>query len=356
VFTLGPPPDVSWRGPVDLACSLVYPKAIVFIQPIYCPSFAACPHVWWVIETVPSSVAGLYPSEATSGISDDTLSDSVRIIPWIITDTFGWHRNFQLYVVKLTSVDVMLTFCAAAKHGLVLESSLACCLSAPATVSCIPLRELSVSVLKQIVLVLLRLWVLWDRRTRLVVSTLILFVLTQVTSVVCTAYVVASMMRESSELSVGILTGLWCSLDGLWSDPACLYADRKSEFCNPVESRCSYHSSLIWFGRWCCNRLYLNLWYLLWLVGMPWISHFRNTQKWRGWCIVTGAFISLWVVHEGWFWNTADIHQVLFGRFIVEFLCPTLIFFRTAYHKPGSVHRFTCKSAPSFMSAHLQTW
>lgn len=109
----------------------------------------------------------------------------------------------------------MLTFCAVADHGLVLESSLACCRSAPAIVSCIPLCELSVPVLKQLVLVLLRLWVLWNRRTRLVVSTLILFVLTQLTSIVCTAYVVASMMRESSELSVGTLTGLWCSLYGL---------------------------------------------------------------------------------------------------------------------------------------------
>lgn len=69
---------------------------------------------------------------------------------------------------------------------------------------------LPVSVLMQIVLVLLRLWVLWDRRTRLVLSTLILFVLTQVTSVVCTAYVVSALMRESLELSVGALTGLWC--------------------------------------------------------------------------------------------------------------------------------------------------
>jgi len=43
-------------------------------------------------------------------------------------------------------------------------------------------------------LVLLRLWVLWDRRTSLVVSTLILFVTTQITSIVCTAYVVANMM------------------------------------------------------------------------------------------------------------------------------------------------------------------
>ncbi|OAX39839.1 hypothetical protein K503DRAFT_865114 [Rhizopogon vinicolor AM-OR11-026] len=59
-------------------------------------------------------------------------------------------------------------------------------------------------------LVLLRLWVLWDRRTRLVLSTLILFVLTQLTSIVCTAYVVASMIPSmvfDPDLHACMLTG-----------------------------------------------------------------------------------------------------------------------------------------------------
>ncbi|KAG1745035.1 uncharacterized protein EDB91DRAFT_1122210, partial [Suillus paluster] len=43
-------------------------------------------------------------------------------------------------------------------------------------------------------LILLRLWVLWERRTRLVVSTLILFLLTQTTSIICTSYIVCSML------------------------------------------------------------------------------------------------------------------------------------------------------------------
>ncbi|KAG0696334.1 hypothetical protein DFH29DRAFT_209326 [Suillus ampliporus] len=43
-------------------------------------------------------------------------------------------------------------------------------------------------------LVLLRLWVLWDRRTRLVLATLILFMLTQTTSLVFTAYIVSTML------------------------------------------------------------------------------------------------------------------------------------------------------------------
>ncbi|KAG1748122.1 hypothetical protein EDB19DRAFT_244743 [Suillus lakei] len=47
-------------------------------------------------------------------------------------------------------------------------------------------------------LILLRLWVLWDRKTRLVLVTLTLFLVTQITSIVCTAYVVSSMMRELS--------------------------------------------------------------------------------------------------------------------------------------------------------------
>lgn len=43
-------------------------------------------------------------------------------------------------------------------------------------------------------LILLRLWVLWDRKTRLVLVTLPLFLVTQITAIVCTAYVVSSMM------------------------------------------------------------------------------------------------------------------------------------------------------------------
>ncbi|KAG1772078.1 hypothetical protein EDD22DRAFT_861681 [Suillus occidentalis] len=43
-------------------------------------------------------------------------------------------------------------------------------------------------------LVLLRLWVLWDRKTRLVLATLPLFLVTQITAIVCTTYVVSSMM------------------------------------------------------------------------------------------------------------------------------------------------------------------
>ncbi|KAG2064738.1 hypothetical protein BDR04DRAFT_955331, partial [Suillus decipiens] len=43
-------------------------------------------------------------------------------------------------------------------------------------------------------LILLRLWVLWDRRTRLVIVTLPLFLITQITAIVCTTYVVSSMM------------------------------------------------------------------------------------------------------------------------------------------------------------------
>lgn len=43
-------------------------------------------------------------------------------------------------------------------------------------------------------LILLRLWVLWDRKTRLVLVTLTLFLVTQITSIVCTTYVVSSMM------------------------------------------------------------------------------------------------------------------------------------------------------------------
>jgi hypothetical protein len=50
----------------------------------------------------------------------------------------------------------------------------------------------------QTVLILLRLWVLWDRKTRLVLVTLPLFLVTQITAIVCTTYVVSSMMRESS--------------------------------------------------------------------------------------------------------------------------------------------------------------
>ncbi|KAG2044093.1 hypothetical protein BDR03DRAFT_940740 [Suillus americanus] len=43
-------------------------------------------------------------------------------------------------------------------------------------------------------LILLRLWVLWDRKTRLVLVTLPLFLVTQITAIVCTTYVVSSMM------------------------------------------------------------------------------------------------------------------------------------------------------------------
>lgn len=43
-------------------------------------------------------------------------------------------------------------------------------------------------------LILLRLWVLWDRKTRLVLVTLSLFLVTQITAIVCTTYVVSSMM------------------------------------------------------------------------------------------------------------------------------------------------------------------
>jgi hypothetical protein len=50
----------------------------------------------------------------------------------------------------------------------------------------------------QTVLILLRLWVLWDRKTRLVLVTLPLFLVTQITAIVCTTYVVSSMMCESS--------------------------------------------------------------------------------------------------------------------------------------------------------------
>ncbi|KIK46862.1 hypothetical protein CY34DRAFT_75259 [Suillus luteus UH-Slu-Lm8-n1] len=85
---------------------------------------------------------------ATSGFSDDILSDSVCIIPY------------------------------------------------PTVSQC--LYELSVSILTQTVLILLRLWVLWDRKTRLVLATLPLFLVTQITAIVCTTYVVSSMMRESS--------------------------------------------------------------------------------------------------------------------------------------------------------------
>lgn len=43
-------------------------------------------------------------------------------------------------------------------------------------------------------LILLRLWVLWDRKTRLVLVTLPLFLVTQITAIVCTTYVVSRMM------------------------------------------------------------------------------------------------------------------------------------------------------------------
>ncbi|KAG2098103.1 hypothetical protein BD769DRAFT_1513480 [Suillus cothurnatus] len=43
-------------------------------------------------------------------------------------------------------------------------------------------------------LILLRLWVLWDRKRRLVLVTLPLFLITQITAIVCMTYVVSSMM------------------------------------------------------------------------------------------------------------------------------------------------------------------
>ncbi|KAG1772077.1 hypothetical protein EDD22DRAFT_478595 [Suillus occidentalis] len=57
---------------------------------------------------------------ATSGFSDDIVSDSVCIIPYreyllILHLTL----RFQLYVAKRTNMDFTLTFCKVVKHGLV---------------------------------------------------------------------------------------------------------------------------------------------------------------------------------------------------------------------------------------------
>lgn len=46
------------------------------------------------------------------------------------------------------------------------------------------------------VIVLLRLWVLWNRRTRLVVWTLLFFIATQIASVAVVSWVVVQMLRE----------------------------------------------------------------------------------------------------------------------------------------------------------------
>lgn len=46
------------------------------------------------------------------------------------------------------------------------------------------------------VIVLLRLWVLWNRQTRLVVWTLLFFIATQIASIAIVSWVVVQMLRE----------------------------------------------------------------------------------------------------------------------------------------------------------------
>ncbi|KAG1865044.1 hypothetical protein DFJ58DRAFT_724593 [Suillus subalutaceus] len=105
---------------------------------------------------VPASLIIL--THATSGFSEDILSD-------------------LLYVAKQTKRGLHTDFLQSCQtwFGVIIVVGM-------------------VSIATSNFLILLRLWVLWDRKTRLVLVTLPLFLVTQITAIVCTTYVVSSMM------------------------------------------------------------------------------------------------------------------------------------------------------------------